>query len=68
VKWIDEPLMYYTIQEIFQKTLSLKDLASFLKGRRAYSLMTMNDPVPFLIFLKGKFHKILSKMRRSRAN
>lgn len=68
VKWIDEPLMYYTIQEIFQKTLTLRDMATLLKGRRSYSLMTMNDPVPFLFFLKEKFYKNLSKIRKIIAN
>lgn len=63
IKWIDEELTYYTIQEYFRKTLQLNDLRSLFKGQRAYSLWAKDDPFPALSFVGEKIINAANKLR-----
>jgi len=62
MKWIDEELAYYTIQEYFRKTLKLSDLRSLFKGKRAYSLWAKDDPFPALSFIGQKLFHAAGKL------
>ena len=65
VKWIDVARIYYTVQEYFRKTLTLKELISFFRGKRSYSLWAIDDPLPALIFCREKLFKGISKLFKS---
>lgn len=64
IKWINEPLDIYSVLQYWkeQKYNLLKLLASY-KGKRAYALMDIHDPLPFLFFLRKTFKKAVSKIR-----
>jgi predicted ATP-grasp superfamily ATP-dependent carboligase len=62
MKWIDEELAYYTIQEYFRKTLTLNELISLFKGNRAYSLSALDDPLPALTFFSEKILSATAKL------
>jgi len=64
IKWIDEELTYYTIQEYFRKTLNFRDLRSLFAGSRAYSLWARDDPWPALHFLCKKLFYASKKLPR----
>jgi D-aspartate ligase len=57
VKWINEPLEFYTFQNYFRNGFSLKDFILIYKGKRSYALSAPDDPIPVLTFLKGKVTK-----------
>ena len=65
VKWIDVARIYYTVQEYFRKTLTLKELISFFRGKRSYSLWASDDPLPALFFAKEKMLAGIRKLFKS---
>ena len=62
IKWINEPYDIYSIKEYLTNgQSSLKDLLSKYKGKRSYSLWSLDDIRPSLIFFLSIFKKLLQK-------
>lgn len=65
VRWIDVARIYYTIQEYFRNTLTLKELLALFRGKRSYSLWASDDPLPALFFAKEKMLTGIKKLSKS---
>ena len=63
VKWINEPLAFYSIQNCFSNGVSTRNMISTYKGHRSYSLFAQDDLLPISTFLLEKtmrgFRKLL---------
>jgi predicted ATP-grasp superfamily ATP-dependent carboligase len=69
IKWINEPLEFYTFQNYFRKGFRLRDFMSIYKGsRRSYALWAHDDPVPALTFLKEKIGKGAGRLLKLHSN
>ena len=68
IKWINEPLAFYSLQELIRKGRNLKEIRNLYKGRCSYSLWRYDDPNPAITFYKeilGKgFSKLLKRISR----
>lgn len=61
VKWINEPLEFYCLQNYFKNGHNIKDFFSIYKGKRSYSLWAKNDLLPTLTFFKEKVTKGINR-------
>jgi len=69
IKWINEPLEFYTFQDYFRNGFRLRDFMSIYKGgRRSYALWAHDDPVPVLTFLKEKIGKGAGRLLKLHSN
>jgi predicted ATP-grasp superfamily ATP-dependent carboligase len=69
IKWINEPLEFYTFQNYFRNGFRLRDFMSIYKGsRRSYALWAHDDPVPALTFLKEKIGKGAGRLLKLHSN
>ena len=58
IKWINEPIDFYSIQSYLKnKNSSFKKLAVSYKGKRAYALWAIDDPLPTLCFVWDKIKR-----------
>ena len=63
IKWINEPIDFYSIQSYLKnKNSSFKKLAVSYKGKRAYALWAIDDPLPFLSFARDKLFKGIGRL------
>ena len=69
IKWINEPLEFYTFQNYFRNGFRLRDFMSIYKGsRRSYALWAHDDPVPALTFLKEKMRAGAGRLLKLHSN
>jgi predicted ATP-grasp superfamily ATP-dependent carboligase len=55
VKWINEPLDFYSIQRYLRNgKIKVKECIISYKGKRAYGLWALDDPLPFTDFVWDK--------------
>jgi predicted ATP-grasp superfamily ATP-dependent carboligase len=55
VKWINEPLEFYSIQSYLRNgEIKVKDCIASYKGKRTYGLWALDDPLPFIDFVWDK--------------
>jgi len=64
MKWINEPLAFYSFQELMRQERNLKKIRTLYKGPRDYSLWRYDDPRPAITFYKGKLEKGLRKLSK----
>lgn len=62
VKWINEPLEFYSLQNTVRDRMSFKRVLSPYKGFRSYALWNWNDPKPAWIFLREKMIKGIRRL------
>jgi D-aspartate ligase len=51
IKWINEPLAFYSLQRYLRNRPDFASLLSLLKGNRSYCYWTIDDPMPALTLL-----------------
>ncbi len=63
IRWINEPEDYSSVRNyIKNKQLSVRDLLASYKGKRAYALKAMDDPLPFFFFITKLLKKGIQKI------
>ena len=66
IKWINEPLAFYSLQTYIRSGRNIKDFLSIFKGARSYALWANDDPMPALTFLKEKIMRGFSKIVKTK--
>ena len=61
VKWICETVEIYSVRR-YLKEKGVKQLLSTYSGKRAYALMNVDDPLPFIHFITGILRKKISSI------
>ena len=66
ISWINEPEDYSSVRNYrMNGQLSLKELIASYKGKRAYALIAMDDPLPFITFLRSLLNRLFRKFSHS---
>jgi D-aspartate ligase len=64
IKWINEPLAFYSFQDYLRNGFNVMDFLSLCRGKRSYALWARNDPMPLLSLCKEKMIKGVRKLNR----
>jgi predicted ATP-grasp superfamily ATP-dependent carboligase len=62
IKWINEPLAFYSFQDHLRNGFNIKEFLSLCKGERSYALWESNDLMPILSLCKEKMVKGVQKI------
>ena len=62
IKWINEPLEFFSFQRWHRNGGKIKNFISIYEGKRHYALWAVDDPMPALTFLKGKAKKGIGRI------
>ena len=63
IKWINEPLDFYSLQDYLKNRVgSIKKWITSYKGKRTYLLWDIDDPLPFINFVWDKFKKGVGRL------
>jgi predicted ATP-grasp superfamily ATP-dependent carboligase len=65
IKWINEPLEFYSVQRYLRKNIfNFKTLLSSYQGKRKYALLATHDLAPFLFFVRQKLKRLADMIRK----